>query len=180
MVAGACQLNPFPPSLPTHAGARANLDPKRSTSTHLVHLRPPWPVPQSPLEFIVWRTLFGWHLLWSVVPSDVIPSFLCSPVYFALFLVVIMWRKMQSFQGRPASMFLLMVQPTHLFEAVAFNYGGLIQINYFIVDPEAIAKTKNAIGRIDIKSHSKRFPTITSRIQQNTIKTKSINIPLCC
>jgi hypothetical protein len=87
---------------------------------------------------------------------------------------------MQSFQGRPASMFPLMVQPPHLFEAVAFNYGGLIQINYFIVDPEAIAKTKNAIGRIDIKSHSKRFPTITSRIQQNTIKTKSINIPLCC
>ena len=45
VVAGACQLNPFPPSLPTHAGARAILDPKRSPSIHLGHLRPPWPVP---------------------------------------------------------------------------------------------------------------------------------------
>src|ERR1039458_826973 len=84
VVAGACQLNPFPPGLPTHAGARASFAPERSPSIHLGHLRLPWPVPQSPLALIVWRTLFGWDLLWSVVHSDVIPSFLCSPVYFPL------------------------------------------------------------------------------------------------
>ena len=84
VVAGACQLNPFPPSLPTHAGARATLRGKRSPSIHLGHLRPPWPEAQSPLAFIVWRTLFGWHLLWSVVRSGMIPSFLCSPNYFQL------------------------------------------------------------------------------------------------
>jgi hypothetical protein len=100
VVAGACQLNPFPPSLPTHAGARATLRGKRSPSIHLGHLRPPWPEAQSPLAFIVWRTLFGWHLLWSVVQSDVIPSFSCSLAYFPLLLVIIMWRILQAFRLR--------------------------------------------------------------------------------
>jgi hypothetical protein len=53
VVAGACQLNPFPPSLPTHAGARANLAAKRSPSIHLGHPRPPWPVP--PISACIYR-----------------------------------------------------------------------------------------------------------------------------
>ena len=106
VVAGACQLNPFPPSLPTHAGARATLRGRRRPQSIWAIFVRLGLSPNHRWHLSSDGTLFGWDLLWSVVQSGMIPSFLYSPIYFALFLVVIMWRKMQSFLWRrfnPAS-----------------------------------------------------------------------------